>query len=80
MASGDGSGRFTRLAGTVSSFVRMIGTLLLLAVSVVPAGQEFTCTPTHVWDGDWTCLGKVESFPEMKGKLDDQAEGFYERV
>ena len=30
----------------------MIGTLLLLAVSVVPAGEEFTCTPTHVWDGD----------------------------
>jgi haloalkane dehalogenase len=29
---------------------------------------------------DWTCSGKVESFPEMKGKLDDQAEGFYERV
>jgi hypothetical protein len=28
----------------------------------------------------WTCPGKVESFPEMKGKLDDQAEGFYERV
>jgi endonuclease YncB( thermonuclease family) len=30
----------------------MIGTLLLLAVSVVPAGQEFTCTPVRVWDGD----------------------------
>lgn len=30
----------------------MIGTLLLLAVSVVPAGQKFTCTPVRVWDGD----------------------------
>ncbi len=30
----------------------MIGTLLLLAVSVVPAGQEFICTPVRVWDGD----------------------------
>ena len=30
----------------------MIGTLLLLAVSVVQAGQEFTCTPVRVWDGD----------------------------
>ena len=27
----------------------MIGALLLLAVSVVPAGQEFTCTPVRVW-------------------------------
>lgn len=28
--------------------------LLLLAAAavVVPAGQAFTCTPTHVWDGD----------------------------
>lgn len=26
--------------------------LTLLAVSVVAAGQTFTCTPTHVWDGD----------------------------
>jgi endonuclease YncB( thermonuclease family) len=24
----------------------------LLSVSVVPAGETFTCTPTHVWDGD----------------------------
>ena len=30
----------------------MIGALLLLAVTVVPAGEEFTCTPTRVWDGD----------------------------
>ncbi len=24
----------------------------LLAASIVAAGQSFTCTPTHVWDGD----------------------------
>ena len=30
----------------------MIGALLLLAASVVPDGEEFTCTPTRVWDGD----------------------------
>lgn len=26
--------------------------LLLITVAVVPAGEEFSCTPTHVWDGD----------------------------
>lgn len=26
--------------------------LLIAAVAVVPAGETFTCTPTHVWDGD----------------------------
>lgn len=26
--------------------------LLFLAVSIVPAGQTFDCTPTRVWDGD----------------------------
>lgn len=26
--------------------------LILLAASIVTAGQTFTCTPTHVWDGD----------------------------
>jgi endonuclease YncB( thermonuclease family) len=30
----------------------MIGALLLLAVTVVPAGEAFTCTPTRLWDGD----------------------------
>ena len=25
---------------------------ILLAASIVAAGQSFTCTPTHVWDGD----------------------------
>jgi endonuclease YncB( thermonuclease family) len=26
--------------------------LLLAAALIIPAGQAFTCTPTHVWDGD----------------------------
>jgi endonuclease YncB( thermonuclease family) len=26
--------------------------LTFLAASIVAAGQAFTCTPTHVWDGD----------------------------
>lgn len=26
--------------------------LIFLAASIVAAGQTFTCTPTHVWDGD----------------------------
>jgi endonuclease YncB( thermonuclease family) len=31
----------------------MMSTLLLLAsVPMVPAGQDFTCTPVRVWDGD----------------------------
>lgn len=25
---------------------------LLLQVAAVPAGENFDCTPTHVWDGD----------------------------
>lgn len=30
---------------------RMIS-LLLLAVTIVPAGERFACTPVRVWDGD----------------------------
>ena len=26
--------------------------LLLAAALIVPAGESFACTPTHVWDGD----------------------------
>ena len=26
--------------------------LAFLAAAIVPAGQAFTCKPTHVWDGD----------------------------
>ena len=29
----------------------MSAVLLLAAVPVIPAGQEFTCTPARVWDG-----------------------------
>lgn len=25
---------------------------LLAAALIIPAGQSFSCTPTHVWDGD----------------------------
>jgi hypothetical protein len=28
----------------------------------------------------WTCFRKVESFLCMKGELDDEAEGIYERI
>ena len=31
-------------------------------------------------DATWTCPDKVERFPEMKGELDDQAEGVYAGV
>lgn len=31
----------------------MVGILLfMLQIAVVPAGENFICTPTHVWDGD----------------------------
>ena len=30
----------------------MFDLLILAAVAVVPAGEAFACTPTHVWDGD----------------------------
>ena len=30
----------------------LLTALVLLQVSIVPAGQSFECTPTHVWDGD----------------------------
>lgn len=26
--------------------------LMLASVAIVPAGESFACTPTHVWDGD----------------------------
>jgi hypothetical protein len=43
----------------------MIGALLLLVVSVVPTGEEFTCTPKRVWDGDgpvWCKEGPVSGW------------------
>lgn len=30
----------------------MINALLMIAVSVVTADQDFTCTPKRIWDGD----------------------------
>jgi endonuclease YncB( thermonuclease family) len=33
---------------------------ILLSVAVVPSGESFNCTPTHVWDGDgpiWCAQG-----------------------
>lgn len=30
----------------------MFSVLLLSAITVVPAGEAFACTPTAVWDGD----------------------------
>ena len=30
----------------------MLASLLLFALSIVPDGERFNCTPTHVWDGD----------------------------
>ena len=30
----------------------ILALLLASAVPVIPAGQTFNCTPTHVWDGD----------------------------
>ena len=42
-----------------SYFTVCISTLLFIfapvafaAAPIIPAGQSFTCTPTHVWDGD----------------------------
>jgi hypothetical protein len=31
-------------------------------------------------DADWTCFRKVESFPEVKGELDDEAKTVYEGI
>jgi hypothetical protein len=28
----------------------------------------------------WTCLEKVESFPDLKGELDEEPEKFYARI
>lgn len=30
----------------------IVALMLASTVSVIPAGQPFNCTPTHVWDGD----------------------------
>jgi endonuclease YncB( thermonuclease family) len=43
--------RVWRLAGCMCDRCAML-TSLLIAVTAIPAGQAFTCTPTRVWDGD----------------------------
>ena len=35
-----------------SAVLFSIASIAMASVPVVPAGQTFTCTPTHVWDGD----------------------------
>ena len=47
-------------------------------VAVVDAGAMIRFGVGH--EAGWTCSDKVESFPEMKGELDDQAEGVYAGV
>jgi hypothetical protein len=42
-----------------------------------PTGKLFK---HKVRDANWTCFIKVESFPCMKGELDDEADWIYERV
>lgn len=34
----------------------------------------------EVDEADWTCLEKVESFPDLKGELDEEPETFYARI
>lgn len=48
-------GSLLRLCFAVGSAIAVAGNVPVSAqgtVPVVPAGREFTCTPTHVWDGD----------------------------
>lgn len=37
---------------TISVIFFALTSFVLASVTVVPAGQPFMCTPTHVWDGD----------------------------
>ncbi len=36
----------------ISVFLTLFAPVATASVPVVPAGATFTCTPTHVWDGD----------------------------
>jgi endonuclease YncB( thermonuclease family) len=36
----------------LSSLPVVLASVALASVPVIPAGQSFICTPTHVWDGD----------------------------
>ena len=46
----------------------------------LPVPDNITLLPLPPKSPEWTCLEKVESFPRMKGELDDEAEGIYARV
>ena len=46
--------------------------LALLAASIVASGQTFTCTPTHVWDGDgpvWCAEGPHLRIAGIAGRV-----------
>ena len=52
--------------------------LALLAASIVASGQTFTCTPTHVWDGDgpvWCAEGPHLRGDNYGGRLSDNYDG-----
>ncbi len=57
---------------------------LVVAVVMVALDGSFLDRPVHPFHlavGPWwTCLGKVESFLEVKGELDDQAATVHEGV
>jgi len=36
----------------LSTLLFFVSLIASVAAPIVPAGQSFTCTPTHVWDGD----------------------------
>lgn len=44
--------RPTYWAPALLLLVLALGSTAFASVPIVPAGQSFTCTPTHVWDGD----------------------------
>jgi endonuclease YncB( thermonuclease family) len=37
---------------SLSMFLTLVAPVAIASVPIVPAGDTFTCTPTHVWDGD----------------------------
>ena len=55
--------------------IETVAGFLGIAASIVEATASIL-----IMDDEWTCSDKVESFPEMKGELDDQAEGVYAGV
>jgi hypothetical protein len=53
---------------------------LLESDAVGTVGADEATIPTIHWFNDWTCFRKVESFPEMKGELDDEATTVYKGI